>query len=74
MDDVRQEGADLQGDPDEVQNAAALMLKPPAAAVDGRNDLGESMQQRLPVMLVLGIVVGLGWASRAYDGLIPNAL
>ena len=32
------------------------------------------MQQRLPVMLVLGFVVGLGWASRAYDGLFPNAL
>ena len=51
-----------------------MMLKPPAAAVNGRNDLGESMQQRLPVMLVLGFVVGLGWASRAYDGLFPNAL
>ena len=32
------------------------------------------MQQRLPVMLVLAFVVGLGWASRAYDGLFPNAL
>ena len=51
-----------------------MMLKPPAAAVNGRNDLGESMQQRLPVMLVLAFVVGLGWASRAYDGLFPNAL
>ena len=50
------------------------MLKPPAAAVNGRNDLGESMQQRLPVMLVLAFVVGLGLASRTYDGLFPNAL
>ena len=50
------------------------MLKPPAAAVKGRNELGVSMQQRLPVMLVLGFVVGLGLASRAYDGLFPNAL
>jgi hypothetical protein len=32
------------------------------------------MQQRLPVMLVLGVVIGLGLASRAYDGLFPNAL
>ena len=43
------------------------MLKPPAAAVNDRNELGESMQQRLPVMLVLGVVIGLGLASRAYD-------
>jgi len=32
------------------------------------------MKRRLPVMLVLGFVVGLGLASRAYDGLFPNAL
>ena len=50
------------------------MLKPPAAAVNDRNDLGESMQQRLPVMVALGGVIGLGWASRVYDGLFPNAL
>ena len=50
------------------------MLKPPAAAVNDRNDLGESMQPLLPVMLVLAFVVGLGLASRAYDGLFPNAL
>jgi hypothetical protein len=74
MDDVRQEGADLQGDPDEVQNAAALMLKPPVAAVNERNDLVVSMQQRLPVMVALGVVIGLGLASRTYDGLFPNAL
>ena len=50
------------------------MLKPPAAPVNERNDLGESMQQRLPVMVALGGVIGLGLASRAYDGLFPNAL
>jgi len=50
------------------------MLKPPAAAVNERNDLGESMQQRLPVMVALGAVIGLGLASRTYDGLFPNAL
>ncbi len=50
------------------------MLKPPAAAVNERNDLGVSMQQRLPVMVALGGVIGLGLASRAYDGLFPNAL
>jgi len=50
------------------------MVKPPAAAVNERNDLGESMQQRLPVMVALGVVIGLGLASRAYDGLFPNAL
>jgi len=50
------------------------MLKPPAAAVNERNDLGESMQQRLPVMVALGVVIGLGLASRTYDGLFPNAL
>jgi len=50
------------------------MLKPPAAAMNERNDLGESMQQRLPVMVALGFVVGLGLASRADDGLFPNAL
>ena len=32
------------------------------------------MQQRLPVMVALGGVIGLGLASRAYDGLFPNAL
>ena len=51
-----------------------MMLKPPVAAVNERNDLGESMQQRLPVMVALGVVIGLGLASRAYDGLFPNAL
>ena len=50
------------------------MLKPPAAAVNDRNELGESMQQRLPVMQALAVVIGLGLASRAYDGLFPNAL
>ena len=50
------------------------MLKPPAAAVNHRNDLGVSMQQRLPVMVALGVVIGLGLASRTYDGLFPNAL
>jgi len=50
------------------------MLKPPAAAMNERNDLGESMQQRLPVMVALGAVIGLGLASRTYDGLFPNAL
>ena len=50
------------------------MLKPPAATVNERNDLGESMQQRLPVMVALGVVIGLGLASRTYDGLFPNAL
>ena len=50
------------------------MLKPPAAAVNDRNDLGVSMQQRLPVMVALGVVIGLGLASRTYDGLFPNAL
>ena len=50
------------------------MLKPPAAAVNHRNDLGVSMQQRLPVMVALGGVIGLGLASRTYDGLFPNAL
>ena len=50
------------------------MLKPPAAAMNERNDLGESMQQRLPVMVALGVVIGLGLASRTYDGLFPNAL
>jgi len=50
------------------------MLKPPVAAVNERNDLGDSMQQRLPVMVALGGVIGLGLASRAYDGLFPNAL
>ena len=35
---------------------------------------GNHMKRRLPVMLVLGFVVGLGLASRAYDGLFPNAL
>ena len=49
------------------------MLKPPVAAVNERNDLGESMQQRLPVMVALGVVIGLGLASRTYDGLFPNA-
>ena len=49
------------------------MLKPPAAAVNDRNELGESMQQRLPVMVALGVVIGLGLASRTYDGLFPNA-
>ena len=51
-----------------------MMLKPPAATVNERNDLGESMQQRLPVMVALGVVIGLGLASRTYDGLFPNAL
>jgi hypothetical protein len=32
------------------------------------------MQQRLPVMVALGVVIGLGLASRTYDGLFPNAL
>ena len=32
------------------------------------------MQQRLPVMQALAVVIGLGLASRAYDGLFPNAL
>jgi hypothetical protein len=32
------------------------------------------MQQRLPVMVALGAVIGLGLASRTYDGLFPNAL
>ena len=32
------------------------------------------MQQRLPVMVALVVVIGLGLASRAYDGLFPNAL
>ena len=50
------------------------MLKPPAAAANERNDLGVSMQQRLPVMVALGVVIGLGLASRTYDGLFPNAL
>jgi len=50
------------------------MLKPPAATVNERNDLGVSMQQRLPVMVALGVVIGLGLASRTYDGLFPNAL
>ena len=50
------------------------MLKPPAAAVNDRNELGVSMQQRLPVMVALGVVIGLGLASRTYDGLFPNAL
>ena len=31
------------------------------------------MQQRLPVMVALGVVIGLGLASRTYDGLFPNA-
>ena len=51
-----------------------MMLKPPAAAVNDRNELGVSMQQRLPVMVALAVVIGLGLASRAYDGLFPNAL
>ena len=50
------------------------MLKPPAAEVNDRNDLGVSMQQRLPVTVALGVVIGLGLASRTYDGLFPNAL
>ncbi len=50
------------------------MLKPPAAAANERNDLGVSMQQRLPVMVALGGVIGLGLGSSAYDGLFPNAL
>ena len=32
------------------------------------------MHQRLPVMQALGVVIGLGLASRTYDGLFPNAL
>jgi len=32
------------------------------------------MQQRLPVMVALGVVIGLGLVSRTYDGLFPNAL
>ena len=51
-----------------------MMLKPPADAANERNDLGVSMQQRLPVMVALGVVIGLGLASRTYDGLFPNAL
>ena len=35
---------------------------------------GNLMKRRLPVMQALALVIGLGLASRTYDGLFPNAL
>ena len=76
MDDVRHGGAGLQGDTEEVENAKALRLRLPAidGTVRNRPLLGVSMGHRLRVLAALVLVIGLGLASRAYEGLFPRAL
>jgi len=66
MDDQRQEGANRQGDPDEVKTADALRLNSPTSAGTVRNGprLGVSMDRQLWALAALAFVVGLGLASR----------
>jgi len=76
MDDVRQGRADLQGDPAEGENAKALRLRHPAIDGTVRNGprLRVSMDRRLRALAALILVVGVGLASRRYDGLFPRIL
>jgi len=76
MDDQRHEGANRQGAPDEVENTDALRLNSPTSAgtVRHRPRLGVSMDRRLRVLAALAFVVGVGLASRRYDGLFPRML
>jgi hypothetical protein len=76
MDDVRHGGAGLQGDPAEGENAKALRLRLPAidGTVRNRPLLGVSVGHRLRVLAALVLVIGLGLASRKYDGVFPRVL